>query len=99
MAGSARWSRNALVRDADTLVAYLRETLPALEHPPLDLGAVQPREAAVLAALDDPAIHHTELWQRLGQAHTIHFYDFGPYRIWGATGRMLFSLLELLPTA
>lgn len=207
MTGSARRSRDSLLRDAPTLVAYLREILPTVEYPAVDFGALRPREAAVLApifghggsphvlftvrspdlsshrgeiafpggsrdpddrslehtalreteeeiglsregvevlghlplvtaggsgfliapfvgwlgegrpqltpnpsevaevfdaplaALDDPAIYHTEIWQRFGQAHAIHFYDFGPYRIWGATGRMLFSLLELLPAA
>src|SRR5690242_12381260 len=183
MAERARWSRTALLRDAQTLASYLRESLPAQEQPPLDLGGLRPREAAVLApifgyggaphllftvrspdlsshrgeisfpggsrdpddrsaehtalreteeelglsrenveilgslphvtaggsgflitpfvgwlgegrpqltpnpsevaevfdaplaALVDPVIYHTEVWQRLGQAHTIHFYD------------------------
>jgi hypothetical protein len=28
----------------------------------------------------------------------VYFYDYGPYRIWGATGRMLNALLSLLST-
>ncbi len=75
-------------------VGWLGEGRPQLTPNP---GEVAEVFDAPLSALDDPAIHHTELWQRLGQTHTIHFYDFGPYRIWGATGRMLFSLLALLP--
>ncbi len=51
---------------------------------------------APLAALADPAIFHSEEWVRAGQAHTVYFYDYGPNRIWGATGRMLFALLGLL---
>lgn len=52
---------------------------------------------ASLAALADPAIYHAELWRRGSTEHLVHFYDYGPYRIWGATGRMLHSLLSLLP--
>jgi len=29
-------------------------------------------------------------------ARIVYFYDYGPYRIWGATARMLNALLELL---
>jgi 8-oxo-dGTP pyrophosphatase MutT (NUDIX family) len=49
-----------------------------------------------LQALMDPAIVHTEEWTRGGITRTIHFYDYGSYRIWGATGRMLSELLMVL---
>jgi 8-oxo-dGTP pyrophosphatase MutT (NUDIX family) len=49
-----------------------------------------------LRALMDPAIVHTENWTRNGITRTIYFYDYGPYRIWGATGRMLHELLTVL---
>jgi 8-oxo-dGTP pyrophosphatase MutT (NUDIX family) len=49
-----------------------------------------------LRGLADPAIAHTEEWTRGGLARTVYFYDYGPYRIWGATARMLNSLLGLL---
>jgi 8-oxo-dGTP pyrophosphatase MutT (NUDIX family) len=49
-----------------------------------------------LHGLADPAIAHTEEWTRDGQARTVYFYDYGPYRIWGATARMLNGLLGLL---
>ncbi len=52
---------------------------------------------APLAALDDPAIMHTEIWRRGAQEHLVHFFDYGAYTIWGATGRILRSLLDLLP--
>jgi 8-oxo-dGTP pyrophosphatase MutT (NUDIX family) len=52
---------------------------------------------APLAVLADPAIFHQEEWVRAGQPHPVYFYDFGPYRIWGATARILHELLALLP--
>ncbi|WP_162005291.1 NUDIX hydrolase [Dictyobacter vulcani] len=52
-----------------------------------------------LTRLADPAITHTEQWTRGNQTRTIHFYDYDQYRIWGATGRIISSLLELLKPA
>ncbi len=49
-----------------------------------------------LKGLADPAIYHTEQWMRYGMPRTVYFYDYGSYRIWGATARMLNALLELL---
>ncbi|MGH2516210.1 MAG: CoA pyrophosphatase, partial [Ktedonobacterales bacterium] len=72
------------------------------EGPPeLTLNAAEVAEVieAPLAALANSAIYHTELWRRGGAEHLVHFYDFGAYRIWGATGRILHSLLSLLPEA
>ncbi len=51
---------------------------------------------APLADLADPAIFHVEEWVRTGQPHLVYFFDYGPNRIWGATARMLVSLLERL---
>lgn len=51
---------------------------------------------APLASLADPAIAHTEEWTRGGLTRLVYFYDYGSYRIWGATGRMLNTLLALL---
>jgi len=53
---------------------------------------------APLPELARPEIYHTEKWVRYGTSHTVHFFDYGTSRIWGATGRMLYSLLKLLPT-
>jgi 8-oxo-dGTP pyrophosphatase MutT (NUDIX family) len=75
-------------------VGWLGEGLPPLAPNPAEVAEVI---EAPLAALADPAIFHIEVWQRGGIEHPIHFYDFGSYRIWGATGRMLHSLLDLLP--
>lgn len=77
-------------------VGWLGEGLPALTPSASEVAEVI---QAPLAALADPAIYHTELWRRGGTEHLVHFYDFGEYRIWGATGRMLHSLLSLLPEA
>jgi 8-oxo-dGTP pyrophosphatase MutT (NUDIX family) len=52
---------------------------------------------APLADLADPSIFHAEEWIRNGRPHPVYFYDLGPYRIWGATARVLRDLLELLP--
>lgn len=49
-----------------------------------------------LHALSDPAIAHTEIWTRGGVARPVYFYDYDSLRIWGATGRILNSLLHLL---
>lgn len=76
-------------------VGWLGEGVPPLTPSTAEVAEVI---YAPLAALDDPAIYHTEVWQRLGQPHLLHFYDFGTYRIWGATGRMLYALLALLPS-
>ncbi len=51
---------------------------------------------ASLADLADPAIFHAEEWVRGGQPHLVYFFDYGSTRIWGATARMLLSLLDLL---
>lgn len=75
-------------------VGWLGEGLPTLTPNPAEVAEVI---RAPIAALADPAIYHTELWRRGGMEHLIHFYDFGAYRIWGATGRILHSLLSLLP--
>jgi 8-oxo-dGTP pyrophosphatase MutT (NUDIX family) len=49
-----------------------------------------------LHALADPAIAHTEIWTRDGVPRPVYFYDYGSLRIWGATGRILNTLLLLL---
>jgi hypothetical protein len=50
-------------------------------------------------ALNDPAILHTERWERDNQTRLVYFYDYGSYRIWGATGRMLNQFLQTLSGA
>ncbi len=52
-----------------------------------------------LQGLANPAIYHTEQWIRNDVPHTVSFFDYGAYRIWGATARMLAMLLELLGDA
>ncbi len=49
-----------------------------------------------LQGLANPVIYHTEQWVRDDVQHTVYFFDYGSYRIWGATARMLNTLLELL---
>ncbi len=76
---------------------------PVVAYLPQGLGPVQLQASEVaelilapVHALADPAIAHTEQWERGGMTRTVYFYDHGPYRIWGATGRILSMLLELL---
>ncbi|WP_126551921.1 hypothetical protein [Dictyobacter kobayashii] len=54
---------------------------------------------ASLERLADPSIAHTEQWTRNGLTRTVHFYDYDDYHIWGATGRILASVFELLKNA
>ena len=75
-------------------VGWLGEGLPALRPQVAEVAEVI---EAPVSALDDHLIYHEEMWTRGGAAHAIHFYDFGPYRIWGFTGRLLHQLLALLP--
>lgn len=49
-----------------------------------------------LGALASSSIAHTEIWTRGGRTRVVYFYDYGSLRIWGATGRILNSLLGLL---
>ena len=51
-----------------------------------------------LSELQNPAIFHTEQWNNAQTSRTVYFYDYGPYRIWGATGRILHAFLQHLLT-
>ncbi len=77
--------------------------LPVVAYLPAGPGPllIQPGEVAEvlllpLAGLADPAIAHTEMWSNGGHTRPVYFYDYGSLRIWGATGRILASLLALL---
>jgi 8-oxo-dGTP pyrophosphatase MutT (NUDIX family) len=76
---------------------------PVVAFLPQGLGDVNLQCAEVaelllipLQGLANPVIAHTEQWSRYGTTRTIYFYDYGPYRIWGATGRILNTLLSIL---
>lgn len=61
-----------------------------------------PREVAALievplAHLRDDAIHLTEERTASFGTFTLHSYQYGPYNIWGATGRILHVFLSDLP--
>jgi 8-oxo-dGTP pyrophosphatase MutT (NUDIX family) len=75
-------------------VGWLGEDAPNVEPNPAEVAEVI---YAPLHALADPAIFHEEIWTRGGVEHTVHFFDLGPHRIWGLTGRILRSFLALLP--
>ena len=50
-----------------------------------------------LGTLRDPAIFRTELWERGGEEHQVHFYDVSVEDvIWGATARILKQFLDIV---
>ncbi len=75
------------------VVAFLPQGLGELH---LQTSEVKELILVPLRGLADPAILHTEWWMRSGMARLIYFYDYGPHRIWGATGRVLNEFLETL---
>jgi 8-oxo-dGTP pyrophosphatase MutT (NUDIX family) len=75
------------------VVAYLPEGPGTLQ---LQTSEVAELFLLPLQGLADPAIHHTEQWVRDNVPHTVYFFEYGSYRIWGATARILNTLLELL---
>jgi 8-oxo-dGTP pyrophosphatase MutT (NUDIX family) len=44
--------------------------------------------------LRDPNTHHTRPFTRDGVTYNLHYYTYGPYEIWGATGRILFEFFK-----
>lgn len=75
------------------VVAFLPHGLGELR---LQTSEVAEVLVAPLRRLADPAIAHTEQWVRDGRVRTVYFYKYDAYQIWGATGRMLAVLLELV---
>ena len=50
-----------------------------------------------LRTLRDPAIFRTELWERGGEEHQVHFFDVSVEDvIWGATARILKQFLDIV---
>ncbi len=79
---------------------------PVVAYLPAGPGSLQLQASEVaeiiflpLQGLVDPSIYHTEEWIRNNESHTVYFYDYGTYRIWGATARIFTMLLELLRKA
>jgi 8-oxo-dGTP pyrophosphatase MutT (NUDIX family) len=77
--------------------------IPVVGFLPQGLGTLQLQASEVteiifapLQELMNPDIYHTEEWMRAGRTHIVYFYDYGSYRIWGATARILHALLEAL---
>jgi 8-oxo-dGTP pyrophosphatase MutT (NUDIX family) len=77
------------------VVAYLPQGPGELSTQP---GEVAEIIFARLQRLASPSIFHTEEWTRDGQTRTIYFYDYGKYRIWGVTGRIISEFLGVLQT-
>src|SRR5579875_1634493 len=77
--------------------------IPVVAFLPSGPGPLTPQASEVaevirapLPALADPRIFHSEVWDTSGWRRTVYFYEYGPYRIWGATARILHQLLSLL---
>ena len=50
-----------------------------------------------LDLLRDPSIFRTEIWERGGEPHPVHFYQVSVEDVvWGATARILKQFLELV---
>jgi hypothetical protein len=50
-----------------------------------------------LEKLRDPSIFRTELWERGGEEHQVHFYDVSVEDvIWGATARILKQFFDIV---
>jgi 8-oxo-dGTP pyrophosphatase MutT (NUDIX family) len=47
-----------------------------------------------LAHLMDAKNHRSEVWEVSEHEREVHFFDYGPHVIWGATARILKSLLN-----
>jgi 8-oxo-dGTP pyrophosphatase MutT (NUDIX family) len=47
-----------------------------------------------LSVLRDPTKHRTEQRSRDNITYQLHFYTYGPYEIWGATGRIIHEFLR-----
>ncbi len=53
-----------------------------------------------LELLRDPSIFRTEIWERSGEPHPVHFYQVSVEDVvWGATARILKQFLELVDAA
>ena len=53
-----------------------------------------------LDVLRDPSIFRTEIWERGGEPHPVHFYQVSEADlVWGATARILKQFLDLLDWA
>jgi 8-oxo-dGTP pyrophosphatase MutT (NUDIX family) len=74
------------------VVAYLPSGLGTLT---LQSSEVTEVILASLRRLSDPTALHTEQWSRSGKVRTVYFYAYDAYQIWGATGRILSTFLEL----
>lgn len=78
------------------VVGWIETELPRLTPNPAEVDEII---EVPLAGLADPAIFHEEVWQRAARAVTVYFYDYGAYRIWGATARIVHELLGALADA
>jgi hypothetical protein len=47
-----------------------------------------------MRVLRDPASHHTRPFAHDGLTYNLHYYTYGPYELWGATGRILYEFFK-----
>jgi 8-oxo-dGTP pyrophosphatase MutT (NUDIX family) len=75
------------------VVAFLPRGLGPLQ---LQTSEVTELILASVCGLADPTIAYTEQWSGHNITRTVYFYHYGPYQIWGATGRILSLFLATL---
>jgi 8-oxo-dGTP pyrophosphatase MutT (NUDIX family) len=70
-------------------------------RPGLDVPAFRPSEREVAEVIEVPldalradGAHRVEQRSHEGVTYNVHFYEYGPYEIWGATGRILSAFLD-----
>jgi 8-oxo-dGTP pyrophosphatase MutT (NUDIX family) len=78
------------------VVGFLAEGLGPLRPNPAEVAAII---EVPVPALADPTIFHVEYWKRSGIIRPVYFFDYRSSRIWGATARIVYNLLQCLATS
>jgi 8-oxo-dGTP pyrophosphatase MutT (NUDIX family) len=81
--------------------SFIINPIIARLRPGLDVPVFRPNEQEVaevievpVDALQNEAAHRIEQRTHDGVTYNVHFYEYGPYTIWGATGRILNEFLS-----
>lgn len=66
------------------------DAVPALTFVPEPAEVAEVIEVPLRFFFEE-AGHHTEVRTREGVTYELHFYNYGPYEIWGVTGRIMYE--------